>query len=297
LSEIQFSELRNKWYLLSPRNNGNDSSAMVVVQMAVAGDYNENGTVDAADYVLWRDRDGSDESLPNDDTPGVGPDDYARWRANFGSTTGAPAVVWSSKQFSIDNGLDGFTGEGCDLGFCGGVEDIFRGAYAVEESNDGTKLYVMMNNLYGEPENTNPVIGPASPNVKGHVLVIPLDANGLPDIQVDDNGTPGDTTDDTLANVQSIEIGAPNGLSPRVNLDVDAAGNIYLTHNISERLQVYSPGGNTLATTTSAGTFQLQTLPGAGHGGAVPEPSTVLLTAFTLIAIHRVGRRPTRDLY
>jgi len=52
------------------------------------GDYNSNGAVDAADYVIWRDNVQNDFSLPNDDTPGVGQDDYTRWRANFGATAG-----------------------------------------------------------------------------------------------------------------------------------------------------------------------------------------------------------------
>jgi hypothetical protein len=51
-----------------------------------AGDYNENGVVDAADYVAWRNNLNNPASLPNDDTPGVGPDDYDRWRQNFGNT-------------------------------------------------------------------------------------------------------------------------------------------------------------------------------------------------------------------
>jgi hypothetical protein len=50
------------------------------------GDYNQNGVVDAADYVVWRKQSGSDTSLPNDDTSGVGPDDFTRWRAHFGQT-------------------------------------------------------------------------------------------------------------------------------------------------------------------------------------------------------------------
>jgi hypothetical protein len=44
------------------------------------GDYNDNGTVDAADYVLWRDG----GLLANDATPGVQPEDYDQWRTNFG---------------------------------------------------------------------------------------------------------------------------------------------------------------------------------------------------------------------
>jgi hypothetical protein len=51
------------------------------------GDYNGNGIVDSADYTLWRHRLGSQVSLPNDNTPGVGPDDYDRWKKHFGTTS------------------------------------------------------------------------------------------------------------------------------------------------------------------------------------------------------------------
>jgi hypothetical protein len=57
----------------------------------VAGDYNLNGIVDAADYAVWRKKLGSSTSLPNDDSPGVGLDDYARWRSHFGQTGGSGA--------------------------------------------------------------------------------------------------------------------------------------------------------------------------------------------------------------
>lgn len=57
----------------------------------LAGDYNSNGVVDAADYVLWRNNLGSGNSLPNDDTAGVGEDDYTRWRSHFGQASGAGA--------------------------------------------------------------------------------------------------------------------------------------------------------------------------------------------------------------
>ena len=52
------------------------------VVIGVAGDYNNNGVVDAADYVLWRDG----GNLQNDSSPGVQPEDYNVWRANFGKT-------------------------------------------------------------------------------------------------------------------------------------------------------------------------------------------------------------------
>ena len=61
---------------------------------ARTGDYNNDGTVNAADYVLWRKKNGQNASLPNDLTSGtVNDDDYFVWRANFGNTTGASALV------------------------------------------------------------------------------------------------------------------------------------------------------------------------------------------------------------
>jgi hypothetical protein len=51
------------------------------------GDYNDDGVVDAADYVVWRDNLGQSVLLPNDPSSGVvTQDDYGVWRANFGST-------------------------------------------------------------------------------------------------------------------------------------------------------------------------------------------------------------------
>jgi T5SS/PEP-CTERM-associated repeat protein len=58
---------------------------------ALPGDYNQNGTVDAADYTVWRNNLGSGTALPNDDTVSVGQDDYARWKNHFGESTGSGA--------------------------------------------------------------------------------------------------------------------------------------------------------------------------------------------------------------
>jgi hypothetical protein len=53
----------------------------------VSGDYNGNGVVDAADYVLWR----NGGPLQNDPTAGVQPADYDYWRSRFGATSGSGA--------------------------------------------------------------------------------------------------------------------------------------------------------------------------------------------------------------
>ena len=58
------------------------------VAPGMAGDYNANGVVDAADYVAWRNASPT-ATLPNDSTPGVvDSSDYATWKANFGKTPG-----------------------------------------------------------------------------------------------------------------------------------------------------------------------------------------------------------------
>src|SRR5262245_36372870 len=58
-----------------------------VTSAAVLGDYNNNGIVDAADYVLWR----NGGPLQNEGmTPGsVTPEDYTFWRSRFGATSGS----------------------------------------------------------------------------------------------------------------------------------------------------------------------------------------------------------------
>jgi autotransporter-associated beta strand protein len=58
-------------------------------ELGIDGDFNNNGVVDAADYVLWR----NGGPLENDPTPGVQPEDFDLWRANFGLTGGAGAAA------------------------------------------------------------------------------------------------------------------------------------------------------------------------------------------------------------
>ena len=63
------------------------------VPVTLAGDYNNSGTVDAADYVVWRNSLGTSIVLPNDTTPGsVTQADYNLWRANFGRSVPASAA-------------------------------------------------------------------------------------------------------------------------------------------------------------------------------------------------------------
>ena len=57
--------------------------------VSLPGDYNGDGSVDAADYVVWRKNDGTNNTLPNDLIGGtIGPAQYNQWRANFGQSVG-----------------------------------------------------------------------------------------------------------------------------------------------------------------------------------------------------------------
>ncbi|QDU89228.1 hypothetical protein Pla175_26150 [Pirellulimonas nuda] len=64
---------------------------------AANGDYNDDGSVNAADYTVWRDNVGQSSAgnLENDPIGGtVGTPHYDQWKTNYGSTGGA-AAGWS----------------------------------------------------------------------------------------------------------------------------------------------------------------------------------------------------------
>lgn len=58
------------------------------------GDFNRDGTVDAADYTLWRKTLGSDSNLYADGSGNgvVDMEDYHLWRAYFGHTAATSSI-------------------------------------------------------------------------------------------------------------------------------------------------------------------------------------------------------------
>jgi hypothetical protein len=65
-------------YGLDSLNIYYDNAELTIMSApTLEGDYNSNGIVDAADYVVWRDTDGSN------------PSGFDTWRANFGATAGS----------------------------------------------------------------------------------------------------------------------------------------------------------------------------------------------------------------
>jgi hypothetical protein len=67
--------------------------------VGVAGDYNGNGVVDAADYTFWRDRLGQNITLPNSDSADmdgvVTTAEYDFWKSRFGATSGSGSASLS----------------------------------------------------------------------------------------------------------------------------------------------------------------------------------------------------------
>jgi hypothetical protein len=66
----------------------NPNSIVLSVISSLPGDYNSNGIVDAADYVVWRKTDGSQAG-------------YDLWRTNFGRTAGSGATAGSSSSAAV----------------------------------------------------------------------------------------------------------------------------------------------------------------------------------------------------
>jgi endoglucanase len=99
----------NYMFSLEPTNLGQpsqaDRPALAVLQQHLAstlsmltGDYNQDGTVDAADYVVWRNSHGqSGTNLPADgnDDDMVDEVDYEVWRSHFGESETAGATSLS----------------------------------------------------------------------------------------------------------------------------------------------------------------------------------------------------------
>ena len=83
--------------------SGEELSAIVeyVTTTAVEGDYNGDGTVNLADYTVWRDNLGAANEAAlnnNGDGGGVTASDYSYWKARFGNTAGSGSLVVGSAQ-------------------------------------------------------------------------------------------------------------------------------------------------------------------------------------------------------
>jgi hypothetical protein len=65
----------------------NDIVYPFVPAVGLPGDYNDDGKVDAADYVVWRKNEGTNIVLPNNPIGGtIDQAQYDQWRSRFGQT-------------------------------------------------------------------------------------------------------------------------------------------------------------------------------------------------------------------
>jgi probable HAF family extracellular repeat protein len=69
---------------VNPNGNTEAWLARLAFASMLPGDFNHDGTVDAADYVVWRN---------NPTSFGGDPAGYIRWRAKFGQTSGSGAAL------------------------------------------------------------------------------------------------------------------------------------------------------------------------------------------------------------
>jgi hypothetical protein len=70
--------------------NSLDAIAFQPAPPGLTGDYNNNGTVDAGDYVEYRKNEGTTNVLSNDPIGGtIGPAQYTQWRSNYGKPPGS----------------------------------------------------------------------------------------------------------------------------------------------------------------------------------------------------------------
>jgi hypothetical protein len=95
----------------SPLLNGNGILQVTTfVPPVLAGDYNGDHVVDAADYTMWRDSQGNDVP-PGSGADGTGPEgipdgvvdqlDYDLWKSNFGNMFGADGTGSADESSAI----------------------------------------------------------------------------------------------------------------------------------------------------------------------------------------------------
>ncbi len=235
---------------------------------APAGDYNNNGTVDAADYTRWRNNLGSTTAnLPNDPTPTiVDQSDYTTWKTNFGQTNSADPVVQAQINDTIDAINDGDQ-IAFDVSFFNkdnfpDVQPGYLGYHVFIQ--DGSSSF-WQSDLPGIGFPNIPAVGSS---YDGLTLAIDLstftDRSPMP--------VAGNLSTVNLQKTGTFAIGLAT------NTGVGGEGDMSV-FSITLQVDNFRVRKNTAAGIGSAGT------------GGVPEPSTALLAALALMGVSATRKR------
>lgn len=101
-SELSASGLQANDVVVDPMDGFFDHLPLVVdflssfTQLSLEGDYNDDGSVDAADFTVWRDtlgQVGTGLDADGDGSGGIGLGDYAVWVQNFGTSLSSSLVL------------------------------------------------------------------------------------------------------------------------------------------------------------------------------------------------------------
>lgn len=86
-----------RFFYAAPGSDNLEEGFVEYVSGGLLGDYNNSGTVDAADYTVWRDSLG--QNVPNgtgadgDNNGNIGSGDYTVWKNNFGLSSGSGSAA------------------------------------------------------------------------------------------------------------------------------------------------------------------------------------------------------------
>ena len=96
-TQLAVGDISATGFLDDAAKNGLSLQFAIATGAPALGDYNGDGSVNSADYTVWRDKLGTAVALPNQNPAATTPalvdqEDYAFWKANFGNASSGEAT-------------------------------------------------------------------------------------------------------------------------------------------------------------------------------------------------------------